>query len=40
MPFLIVKISNRRTFTKLHKLDDVKIQKMKIIHINNGPYHY
>jgi len=37
MPFLIVKITNHRTFTILYKVDEIKIQKMKIIHINNGP---
>ena len=37
MPFQIVKIANHRTFTILYKMDEIKIQIMKIIHINNGP---
>ena len=40
MSFLIVKITNHRTFTILYKVDEIKIQKMKIIRNMNSAYHY
>ena len=40
MQFLIVKIANLRSFTILYKVNEIQIQKMKIIHIMNSAYHY
>ena len=40
MQFLIVKIANLRSFTILYKVNEIQIQKMKIIHIMNSAYRY
>ena len=40
MQFLIVKLANLRSFTILYKVNEIQIQKMKIIHIMNSAYHY
>jgi len=40
MPSLIVKIANRRKFKILYKVDEIKTQKMKIMHIKNGAYNF
>ena len=40
MQFLIVKIANLRSYSILYIVNEIQIQKMKIIHIMNSSYHY
>ena len=40
MQFLIVKIANLRSFKILYKVNEIQIQKMKIIRNMNSAYHY
>ena len=40
MQFLIFNIANLISFTILYKVNEIQIQKMKIIHIMNSAYRY